>query len=258
MPSPFPGMDPFVEGRAWSPIHFQLNAEIARQLNPQLVPKYIALPAERHVMEEEDSVAIATNRFEPDVSVSRFRETETQPRTSAILEPPMQLEAEFAAMVRQVTIEIRDIAQRTLVTAIEVLSLTNKIGGRDEYLTKRRRLLAAGVHLLEIDWLRAGRRMPMRQPLPDCPYFVMLYRSDKLPVADVWPIALDQTLPVVPVPLQPGDADVSLDLQAAFTSVYDQLAYGYAMDYSQSPDVELTPPQSAWVENRLRALGLRS
>ena len=32
MPSPFPGMDPYLEGSLWATVHFQLSAEIARQL----------------------------------------------------------------------------------------------------------------------------------------------------------------------------------------------------------------------------------
>lgn len=32
MPSPFPGMDPYLEGRRWMGFHHQLVSEIARQL----------------------------------------------------------------------------------------------------------------------------------------------------------------------------------------------------------------------------------
>ena len=51
-----------------------------------------------------------------------------------------------------------------LVTAIELLSPTNKRGvGRREYLRRRERFLRSDVHLLEIDLLRKGRRVPMLQ-----------------------------------------------------------------------------------------------
>ena len=122
MPSPFPGMDPYLEGALWTTLHHGLGTEIVRQLAPKLRPNYIALPVERFVME-----------ISPHVSV-----------------------------------EIRDTSQRRLVTAIEILSPTNKRGaGHQEYLAKRQRLLLSTVHLLEIDLLRMGERVPMKQPLPD-------------------------------------------------------------------------------------------
>lgn len=115
------------------------------------------------------------------------------------------------------TVEIRDRANRQLVTAIEVLSPTNKRSeGYAEYLAKRRRLMVSSVHLLEIDLLRLGQRVPMRQPLPSAPYFVFLSRAPDRPIIEVWPVSLAEPLPVVPVPLLPGDADVPLDLQQAF------------------------------------------
>jgi hypothetical protein len=57
---------------------------------------------------------------------------------------------------------------------------------------------------------------------------------------EVWPIQLDQPLPTVSVPLLPGDADVPLDLQLAFTSIYDLLGYGFDIDYQQLPPVKRT------------------
>jgi len=59
------------------------------------------------------------------------------------------------------------------------------------------------------------------------------------------------------VPLLPGDADVSLDLQQALTTVYDIIGYDELVDYSQPPYGPLTPEQAAWVEERLRSAGRR-
>ena len=73
----------------------------------------------------------------------------------------------MAESVPQLTVEIRNTENRQLVTAIEVLSPWNKRGdGYKEYLSKRRRLLHSTAHLMEIDLLREGERVPMRQPLP--------------------------------------------------------------------------------------------
>jgi len=47
MPSPFPGMDPYLEGPMWSSVHSALCNEIARHLTPKLRPKYIAETSDR-------------------------------------------------------------------------------------------------------------------------------------------------------------------------------------------------------------------
>src|SRR5207237_2291550 len=141
MPSPFPGMDPYLEGSLWMTVHAQLSAEIARQLAPKLRPKYLAWTTERCVREIPEGIAVP-----------------------------------------HVTVEIRDAANRQLVTAIEVLSPTNKRGeGRSEYLAKRQRLLLSTAHLMEIDLLRQGQRVPMQQPLPPAPYFILLSRTENRP-----------------------------------------------------------------------------
>ena len=51
MPSPFPGMDPYLEGSTWMNFHGQICAEIVRQLSPKIRPRYVALLTERFVTE---------------------------------------------------------------------------------------------------------------------------------------------------------------------------------------------------------------
>jgi hypothetical protein len=171
---------------------------------------------------------------------------------------PLQIATVVPSEVPHVTIEIRDVNDRQLVTAIELLSPTNKHGkSYEKYVTKRQRILLSTVHLLEIDLLREGRRIPMQQPLPTAPYFVFLSRAEKRPVSDVWPIDLDDPLPTVPVPLLPGDEDVLLDLQQAFTITYELHGYDLLIDYSQPPEIPLAEEAVMWVDSRLRQAGLR-
>ncbi|MEX2141687.1 MAG: DUF4058 family protein [Pirellulales bacterium] len=239
MPSPFPGMDPYLEGSM--NFHHQFSAEIARQLSPKLLPKYVAVMAERFVLDEPNGVAIATGSLYPDVGVFRSGRDSPQAITAASTQAPLRLATKVPERVPHVSIEIRDVKNHRLVTAIEVLSPTNKRGrGRREYLAKRRRILISSAHLMEVDLLHEGHRVPMQQPLPTAPYFVLLSRVDDRPVMEVWPIQLEEQLPTVPVPLLPGDADVPLDLQLAFSSIYDLLGYAVDTDYKQPPPVRLT------------------
>lgn len=210
MPSPFPGMDPYLEGSTWMNFHGQLCAEIARQLTPKLRPRYVAL------LNEPESF-------------------------------------------RQLSVEVRDRQERRLVTCIEVLSPTNKRGqGREEYLARRARLLHSSAHLLEIDLLREGERLPMLEALPPAPYFIFLGRFEDRPQTSVWPVYLESALPCVAVPLLAGDSDVELDLQLAMSNVYDLCGYDLNVDYAKAPEVRLDSQAAAWCGELLRKAGLRS
>ncbi|HVS36043.1 MAG TPA: DUF4058 family protein [Gemmataceae bacterium] len=257
MPSPFPGMDPYLEGSLWTTVHAQLSSEIARQLAPRLRPRYLALMTERFVMDSADDVAVMRTSIYPDVGVA---EAEPGPPVggTAVATAPVRLATVMPTPVPHVSVEIRDTANRELVTAIEVLSPTNKRGeGRLEYLAKRQRLLLSTAHLVEIDLLHQGRRVPMQQALPPAPYYVLVGRAETRPLMDVWSIPLGAPLPVIGIPLLPGDPDVALDLQLALTTVYDVLGYDLAVNYAEPPEVPLPAAEAEWLDQRLRAAGLR-
>ena len=256
MPSPFPGMDPYLEGPMWSSVHSALCNEIARHLTPKLRPKYIALGNERHVLSVTEAWAEqeepAGDQY-PDVAILRSANSGTStPFGSAGAAAPVEVATLIPSRVPHVTIEIRDVAERRLVTSIEVLSPTNKRGdGYDEYVQKRNRVLVSKTHLIEIDLLRQGRRVPAERPLPPAPYYVFLSRAERRPVMQVWPIQVNQPLPPIPVPLLPGDQDVSLDLQQVLVTTYDAHGYDLAVDYTQPPRVPLPPAEAAWVRQQL-------
>ncbi|HSU68733.1 MAG TPA: DUF4058 family protein [Tepidisphaeraceae bacterium] len=254
MPSPFPGMDPYLEGELWGSFHAQYVSEIARQLAPRLRPRYIAFMEKRFVTFDpaaDDAVSVSTSGDErqwiiPDVSVVQGTSIGSGGGSLATA-APLRVETLMPGQVPQHWVEIRDTAKRRLVTVIEVLCPANKSGeGRKEYLERRRKVLTSTAHLLEIDLLRRGHRPPMREKLPDRPYFVFLSRAGCRPVTDVWPVRLDESLPLIPVPLTPPDLDVALDLQACFASVYDHLGFDLAVNYSRPAEVRLLKADQEW------------
>ena len=258
MPSPFPGMDPYLEGSLWMSVHTPLTVEIARQLNRRLSARYVALTTRRFVMDTPEESEIVIGEVYPDVAVARSGLPMGVRHTAGTIAPPLRMATLVRTPIPHITVEIRDVEHRQLVTVIEVFSPTNKHGdGYKEYLDKRDRILRSTAHLIEIDLLRKGRRIPMQGTLPSAPYFVFVCRVELRLLTEIWPITLDQPLPEVLVPLLPGDADATMDLQHALTNVYDDNRLSSMIDYSKSPDVPLSPEQAASVNELLRAAGLR-
>src|SRR5262245_40209073 len=99
MPSPFPGMDPYLEGARWMTVHAQLTAEIARQLAPKLRPKYVALTTERFVLDNADGVAVATSTRYPDVAVAPTGRGGTIAATTTAVPTPLHLETVIPVQV---------------------------------------------------------------------------------------------------------------------------------------------------------------
>lgn len=248
MRSPFPGMDPYLEGELWTTVHSQLAAEIARQLAPKIAPRYVARTEKRFVVTAPDDLEEAEISIYTDVGVRTVKAGHKAKGAAAraVVEAPLLMPTLMEEKAPHYWVEILDAKRRTLVTAIELLSPFNKRGqGRLEYLRKRESLLASPAHLMEIDLLRKGKRLPMRRELPDAEYFVFLSRAGQRPMTGVWPVRLQDPLPEVPVPLTNGDPDCLLDLQKALENVYDVLRYDLDIDYRRPPDVPFTKSQAA-------------
>jgi hypothetical protein len=263
MPSPFPGMDPYLEGYLWPDLHHRLATEISRQLTPRLKPLYVA---RLEVYVVEDAVPEAEiGIMYPDVEIiAREKQGDEEPGSQigeAVAEyeisspvdippAPLIIPNLGPVEVRLASVEIRDVARKELITAIEILSPVNKREpGLAHYYKKRQRLRQAGVHLIEIDFIRRGGRLVKHPQLPNVPYLVALTRSNADRV-ELWPIKLQDTLPVVPVPLRSPDPDVPLELSLALTTVYDEAAYELSVDYSQTPPPpSLSPEDMIWLKS---------
>lgn len=257
MPSPFPGMDPYLEAPAiWEDFHANLAGEIQAQLAPKISPHYIAALIPR-VSYEEIIIGERPVTIKPDVSILQIDQQPFSGTATAIAPAPLTAPVVEEIPVKLWSVEIKRTDSGTLVTAIEILSPVNKRRGHQAYLDyqrKRRTLRRQGVHLLEIDLLRQGERFPVQEvKLPDTPYFVFLQRAITVRV-EIWPVPLLESIPLIPVPLKEPDPDVPLDLNLAIRSVYDRAYYQLRINYDQPPPKpNLSSHELAWLEARLKA-----
>jgi Protein of unknown function (DUF4058) len=250
MPSPFPGMDPYLEGYMWADVHQGLASEFRKQLAPLVEPHYAVRLAV--TMHNDRVPAHELGIMYPDVEIVRpqpptdrlIRET-----AGAVLIAPAPLSIPITMMiqVRLVSVEVRDVANNRLVTSIEIISPSNKREpGLSAYLAKRDELRIAEVHLLEIDLLRRGKRLWQEEQLPDSPYLATLIRARHIQ-AEVWPMGLRERLPILPVPLRQPHADVPLNIQTALNTLYDEARYTLTLDYNQPPpEPALSEEDAAW------------
>jgi len=266
MPSPFPGMDPFLEGRAfWPGLHHRLIFCIAEALNVSLPPGLAADIGERlYVVEAERSIY-------PDVTVVRRRpETRRREATGETAQREAVVShgvlTAYPFEMREGFVEVRTTnAARKLVTIIEVLSPANKAAGsegRQEYLQKQREILRSETHLLEIDLLRSGTHT-VAAPLDGLQsrgrwdYLMCLHRSTQRYHYEYWMNHVREPLPAVLVPLTPGEPDVPLDLQAVLNRAYDSGRYVLLVDYRAEPPTPLGDEDAQWIDTLLRQRGLR-
>src|SRR5688572_10124897 len=164
MPSPFPGMDPFLEDPAYFPgLHDKLIVYIVEQLQPRLPAPYFADINERVWVET------SRRRINPDVDV--YRRARPGRRTASKGNGSIAVATRSKPIVitvmhdesRESFVEIRTRAgdEERLVATIEVLSPSYKKSGeeaQDLYLKKRQEIVEhGGTHLIEIDLLRAGK-----------------------------------------------------------------------------------------------------
>ncbi|MGH7199832.1 MAG: DUF4058 family protein, partial [Planctomycetaceae bacterium] len=81
---------------------------------------------------------------------------------------------------RETFLTVREVETRKVVTVIEALSPENKRldgKGRRKYLRKREQVLRSPAHLVELDLLRGGARLPMLDPLPAGDYYALICRD---------------------------------------------------------------------------------
>ncbi len=166
----------------------------------------------------------------------------------------------FEEEIREPFLKVVERESRQVVTVIEMLSPTNKVAGsrgRQQYLEKRADVLRSDTNWVEIDLLREGEPVIVRELYPPCEYTVHVSRKTGRPKGVVWPIRLQQRLPAVGIPLKNGDPDAELDLQPILASVYDGGAYAFKIDYGRDPMPPLPPGLARWANKPLKQKKLR-
>jgi hypothetical protein len=255
MPSPFPGMNPYLEQDAlWQDFHLAFLPALRERLVPQVVPKYIVL-LEEHIYVHDLPAEPRQFLGRADVAVAQTQEQPSGVSASTVLVAPTRVELLDEDVERVPFAEIRDRQTRELVTVIELLSPSNKRPGsdRDQYLAKRRALLSSHAHLVEIDLLRGGHPMPLAHR-PPCAYSILVSRAEQRRAADFWPIALRQRLPEVPIPLRASDSDARVDLQDLLHRIYDAAGYEHFI-YAGLPAPALSPEDADWARSLVPVTG---
>ena len=248
MPSPFPGMNPYLERAAvWHDFHSRFLPAAAEALAAQVVPDYFVRVEDNLYIRDAWSEEVVPAGVS-DVSVSRIGPARSAPVSTAAataLSTTVTL-PEALDLERLPYLEVVDRESEQVVTVVELLSPSNKRAGanRQDYLAKRRRLLQSDVNLVEIDLLRGHRRMPPLDPL-GCDYCVLVSRAEERPAAGVALLRLRDPLPAVPVPLRPGTAEPVLDLGAVLDRVYDAAQYRYIL-YRGEPEPRLAAADAEW------------
>ncbi|MBI3946850.1 MAG: DUF4058 family protein [Armatimonadetes bacterium] len=260
MPSPFPGMDPYLESPAlWRDLHHRIITYAADVLTPAVRPQYKVRIEERVYVSEPDRTIypdfVVVERWLPAASGRREAgavATIEAADAPTVVRIPVDL-------IHEGYLEIRDAQSDRVVTVIEVLSPTNKAPGtgRALYLEKQRQVLRSDANLVDVDLLRGGEHTvaaPVQALFQVQPfhYLVSVSRGPERQEYEAYPATVRERLPRIRVPLKPGAADVPLDLTALVARAYENAAYADTLDYAQDPDPPFEGEDAEWVRATAR------
>ena len=258
MPTPFPGMDPYLERASmWEEVHTRLIVAIADALGPQVRPQY------RVGVEQRTYLAVLTpDEYElvgkPDVLVAipRRQEQRVEATATAVGIAPRVAQLPMPEEIVERYLVVRDVVTGEVITVIELLSPTNKLtrDGRRRYTQKRLQVLGSATHLIEIDLLRAGEPLPLRMQGDETKsdYRIIVSRAPDRPQAVVYLFTIRDPIPDIPIPLQPGDTEPVVALNRLVHDVYDRAGYDLTLDYQQPPPPpQMSPQDLQWIRQLL-------
>jgi len=227
MPSPFPGMDPYLEEEPiWPGFQHQFVLCLYQILLPGLVDRYRARVGQRRYVIE-------------------------QPLFTSVIR--VEHQEDF--------IEIRQRGDGKLVTLVDVVSPGNRTSdaGRNAYLCTRRDARGVGASLVEIDLVMQGAPMLdfSRENLPDWDYAVTVTRATQAERHEIYTSTLQKRLPRFRLPLAADDRDTVLDLHTAFCRCYDQGGFQGKINYQKDPTTRLSDEDRRWIDELLKVAKFR-
>ena len=256
MTSPFPGMDPYLEGHYFYDFYSTLFFEFKRLLARPLMPDYIIEIANDYYLENENNIELKNINTNLEFIKNNYDEKkEPQPNKSSqpVFKANNLTEEELEIYGRRIRkIQIRKRKDEKLITEIHILTpLSKDSPNRNVYLNKIKKLQENNVHILEIDLLRHGQRTIDHIIVKCSHYLVKLIRAnERTPV--LWAFSVKQRLPVVPVPLVFPHADAVLDIGKAMDRAYEMSQYQYALKYGgEPPGVGFSEEDGEWVRKRV-------
>lgn len=254
MSYPFPGMNPWLENhRLWKDVHARLITAIGDSLADALEPRYF-VGVETHTYISASPPTPPSNRY-PDVTIMSMggAAVAIKPNPATDIAVPLLIDLPISDNVEEPYLEIRLVPSGEVVTVIELLSHTNKQGGRDResYLQKRRTFLDANVNFVEIDLLRSHMPMPFTEEAEGAHYRIFSRRRETRHKALLYAFMVKDSIPAFPIPLQPDDEEPSLDLGALLQEVYNRARYHLILDYNKPPVPELNNKEMVWFKERL-------
>ncbi|MBI5368019.1 MAG: DUF4058 family protein [Planctomycetes bacterium] len=271
MRSPYPGMDPYLESPAlWPDVHNRLIAAIGDCLGPALRPRYYVRLEERAYSSEPGglefigrpdlTLAAGTTRspgVQPPVEARVGQGGPAAPASGAAA--VVEVEVPVPDRIRETRLVVVDTRDREVVTVLEILSPDNKRPGRGRrlYLKKRGRVLESLTHLIEIDLLRGGERMPVHGDPPGSDYRILTSRGEKRPRARAYCFGVRDAIPLFPLPLRGGDAEPEVRLGEILHGLYERAAYDLSLDYRAEPVPALAEADRAWSDGLLRSAAVR-
>jgi hypothetical protein len=223
MPSPFPGMDPYLENPGWWPdFHHFFISGLSEGLDEILPGRYIA--------------EIEAHEF--------WLEPDELPAPNVVQLDPISIGF----------IEIREHPKGGAVTTVEVLSPVTKGGsGRSTYSAIRRKILLDGINLVEVDLLRGGQRPRWSTPPPLFDYCVTVSRADRSPEGEFYGWNLRRALPQLPIPLMSPEPDVLLNVGEVLAKTYERGGYRKKLEYGEvPPGPGMSEDDREWVKQMIR------
>jgi hypothetical protein len=210
--NPFPGMNPYLEGRG--DVHTRLASYAADMLQAVLPADLRARIDERVFIETFEE----RRTIRPDVYVFEERPSSVPAQSTSsgvAMAEPIMLPIHAVEVTEHYVRIIDARSDGRVITMIEFISTTNKREGpgRKLYLQKQQEAMEAGVNLVEQGEPVSIATSDLVPPTRRAPYHVSIWRGEAPDRVAYYPMPLRQRLLVIPIPLRPTDADVTLDLQ---------------------------------------------